>query len=146
MTKKHCISIVIEELRKRNIEVSFDVTMLIINLFLELIQRETARGVPIKLFDFGAFTPHLSTRNGALYWMVRFSRSITWRKKCRIRKGVPVKKYGVEANKNNELTKEAAEKGQCPICGAELSGSPPICPEHGSKPFERRPDDEAEKG
>jgi hypothetical protein len=51
-------------------------------------------------------------------------------------------KFGYEVDTDN--TKTAAEKGKCPICGAELQGSPPICPEHGSEPFEKRTHDEEE--
>jgi hypothetical protein len=46
-------------------------------------------------------------------------------------------KYGYQPNKNDEKIKTAVLKGTCPICGEPISGNPPICPEHGSAPFEK---------
>ena len=45
-------------------------------------------------------------------------------------------KHGYEQDK--DTTKTAAEKGKCPRCGSELSGSPPVCPKCGSEPFEKK--------
>jgi len=47
-------------------------------------------------------------------------------------------KYGYEQDKEQDLVKKASEDGKCPICGATLEGSPPVCPKHGSEPFEKR--------
>ena len=50
-----------------------------------------------------------------------------------------MEKYGYEKEKTpDEKTKLAAEKGKCPICGSVTEGSPPVCPNHGSEPFEER--------
>jgi hypothetical protein len=58
---------------------------------------------------------------------------------------VDVDKHGYEQERSNENVKTAAEKGRCPICGAETTGSPPVCPNHGSEPFEKRPSDGEEE-
>lgn len=52
-----------------------------------------------------------------------------------------MEKHGYEQERSNDNVKTAAEKGRCPICGAETTGSPPVCPNHGSEPFEKRPED-----
>lgn len=50
-----------------------------------------------------------------------------------------MEKYGYEREKDpDDKTKTAAVKGRCPICGDEISGNPPVCPSHGSEPFEKR--------
>jgi hypothetical protein len=49
-----------------------------------------------------------------------------------------MEKYGYEKEKNDEKIKTAAKKGKCPICGKDVTGNPPVCPQHGSKPFEKR--------
>lgn len=50
-----------------------------------------------------------------------------------------MEKYGYEQEPQpDDKTKTAAEKGSCPLCGAQLTGNPPVCPEHGSEPFERK--------
>ena len=46
-------------------------------------------------------------------------------------------KYGYQ-QKSDEKVKTAAEKGCCPVCGAKTAGAPPVCPRHGSEPFEER--------
>lgn len=52
-----------------------------------------------------------------------------------------MEKYGYEVEEGEGI-KTASEKGKCPICGAEVTGNPPVCPVHGSEPFERKHDDE----
>ena len=48
-----------------------------------------------------------------------------------------VDKYGVETKKNDPKTKEAADKGACPVCGDALEDTNvPKCPRHGVEPFE----------
>lgn len=52
-------------------------------------------------------------------------------------KEVTMDKYGVETKKSDPQTKEAAEKGVCPICGEKLEeANVPKCPRHGVDPFE----------
>ena len=53
-----------------------------------------------------------------------------------------MEKYGYEKEQHEDGVKEAVRDGLCPICGQALSGTPPVCPEHGSEPFERRDDAE----
>jgi hypothetical protein len=49
-----------------------------------------------------------------------------------------MEKYGYEPDEA-EGTKTASEKrpDKCPICGEPVTGNPPVCPEHGSTPFEK---------
>lgn len=46
-----------------------------------------------------------------------------------------MEKYGYQPK--NDKSKQASEGSGCPRCGAELKGEPPVCPNCGSKPFER---------
>lgn len=149
MRKKGIVLIVLDELDKRNIEVSYDIVTLIINLTLEIIKNETSKGVIVEIKNFGQFIPHIKHWGNRKSWSVKLQRCSKWRDCCIIgeKKGARrMEKYGVEINKKDAKTKEAAVNGHCPVCGAELSGNPPICPNHGSEPFERRPSDKAEKG
>ena len=50
-----------------------------------------------------------------------------------------MEKYGfVPEDETRELQKEGSEGIVCPICGSKVSGHPPICPIHGSEPFEAK--------
>jgi hypothetical protein len=49
-----------------------------------------------------------------------------------------MEKYGYESETKDPKIKEASTKGVCPICGKALVGNPPICPAHGSEPFEKK--------
>lgn len=52
-----------------------------------------------------------------------------------------MEKYGYEKEPDpDEKTKTAAKKGVCPVCGKPVEGNPPVCPSHGSEPFEKRED------
>lgn len=51
-----------------------------------------------------------------------------------------MEKYGYQQEKKDSTIKTAAEKGRCPECGEKVEGKPPVCPKHGSKPFEERRD------
>jgi len=51
-------------------------------------------------------------------------------------------KYGYVPEDEDEGVKTAAAKGKCPICGSDLAGNPPVCPIHGSAPFEKKNDGE----
>jgi len=48
-----------------------------------------------------------------------------------------MEKYGYEPDKK-EHVKQAAQEGVCPICGTPTQGNPPVCPTHGSTPFEKK--------
>lgn len=50
-----------------------------------------------------------------------------------------MEKHGYDQDR--DLAKTAAEKGKCPQCGSPLSGQPPVCPNCGSEPFEKREDE-----
>jgi hypothetical protein len=52
-----------------------------------------------------------------------------------------VEKYGYEKEREDPTVKTATEKGRCPVCGSPLRGEPPVCPEHGSEPFEKKEKD-----
>jgi len=146
MRKPVVISAISDELGRRDIEVSEDVVKLIVNLLLEIIIQETSRGVSISLGAFGTFLPNVKRYKETIYWGVVLRRGAGWRKRCLITRGATMDKYGVEIDKKDSKTKEAAARGLCPLCGSKLTGWPPVCPEHGSKPFERRPDGETEEG
>lgn len=47
-------------------------------------------------------------------------------------------KYGYEEERDDPTVKTAVKKGNCPICGEEVVGQPPVCPNHGSEPFEKK--------
>jgi rubrerythrin len=49
-----------------------------------------------------------------------------------------MEKYGYEPENPPELEKRAGKSSHCPACGATLQGSPPVCPNCGSRPFEKR--------
>jgi hypothetical protein len=49
-----------------------------------------------------------------------------------------IDKHGYVPEEKDSKIKEASEKGRCPLCGAEVTGKPPSCPNHGSEPFEKR--------
>ena len=55
-------------------------------------------------------------------------------------------KYGVETEKQD---KTAGDKPKCPDCGKDLEDPDktgvPICPNDGSKPFEKKPEKEKDK-
>jgi hypothetical protein len=55
-------------------------------------------------------------------------------------------KYGVETEKQD---KTAGDKSKCPDCDKELEDpnktGVPLCPEHGTKPFEKKPEKEKDK-
>jgi nucleoid DNA-binding protein len=55
-----------------------------------------------------------------------------------------MEKYGYDANAQvvKTVQEQQDEKARCPHCGAELQGQPPVCPEHGSEPFETRIDED----
>lgn len=53
------------------------------------------------------------------------------------RKKIVMEKYGYGKEEKDPKVKEAAQKGKCPSCGSELKGSPPVCKNCGSKPFEK---------
>lgn len=48
-------------------------------------------------------------------------------------------KYGYRPapEKVEDLTKTGSKTLTCPICGKAISGEPPVCPDHGSLPYER---------
>lgn len=146
MTLRGVVLKVLEELHRRDIEVSYDVARLVIELALEVIKNETSKGSPVSFPRFGTFKPRFRVVAIANWagWVVRLNRHPDWTRKCRLQKGViPMKeKYAYEQEQKNPKVKTASERGRCPECGAELRGNPPVCPNHGSKPFERREDDE----
>lgn len=49
-----------------------------------------------------------------------------------------MEKFGYVPEEKDPKVKEASEKGVCPVCGKALVGSPPVCPTHGSEPFEKK--------
>jgi hypothetical protein len=51
-----------------------------------------------------------------------------------------MEKYGYKKEEKDSKIKESSEKGKCPICGEQIKGNPPVCPNHGSEPFEERND------
>lgn len=55
-----------------------------------------------------------------------------------------MEKYGYEPDKPKDLEKRAGDKARCPSCGNLLTGHPPVCPNCGSRPFERSPDEQKE--
>lgn len=140
---------VVEELRRRDIEMSYEVVRLVIQLCLEVVKEETSKGGRVLLDDFATLTPVIRTLSGSTYWSIGLKKSLSWRTACHIKKGetpVAIEKYNYEKDQKDPTVKTASEKGRCPQCGAELKGAPPVCPNHGSEPFERRPDGEKEEG
>lgn len=147
MRLRSIVLTVVEELRRRDIEVSYDVAKLVIQLALEVVQRETSKGSTVYLDGFGRFKPRLQVRGGVPFWRIYLKMSQQWRSLCIIhRKGeIPrMDKYAYEKEQEDPKVKTAAEKGRCPKCGAEVQGNPPVCPTHGSEPFERREDGEGQ--
>jgi hypothetical protein len=66
---------------------------------------------------------------------------LRWHPHRRFKRGRPMEKYGVEFD--DQKTKEAQQgkkPGRCPICDRELD-SGGACPEHGTEPLEKRPDE-----
>jgi ABC-type ATPase with predicted acetyltransferase domain len=49
-----------------------------------------------------------------------------------------MEKYGYEKDDKEPKTKIASNKTKCPKCGASIRGNPPVCPNHGSEPFEKK--------
>ncbi len=138
---------VVEELRRRDIEVSYDVAKLILELALEIIKQETSKGGTVWLDNFIKFQPKFEKYStGWSGWKIRMRRSPDWRQRCRFTRGeTPMKeKYAYEKEQEDPRVKTASEKGRCPKCGAEVRGNPPVCPNHGSEPFERREDGEGQ--
>jgi hypothetical protein len=56
--------------------------------------------------------------------------------------GETMDKYGYEQQEQPAGQKLASEGAVCPICGKPSPGSPPVCPDHGSLPFEKMDVDE----
>jgi len=55
-----------------------------------------------------------------------------------------MEKHGNVQTPLDELEKSASGKPLCPICGAEceVHGQVVICPNHGTAPFEKKPEEE----
>lgn len=124
---------------------SHEETAKIIREALNVIMDATVEGVNVKILGFGHFkaTTRRSTGincKGRKFIQVYLKTCRAWRARCRIEKNMEasVEKYGVELDKNDKGAKTAAEQGKCPACGKGLSGNPPICPDCGSKPLEKR--------
>lgn len=49
-----------------------------------------------------------------------------------------MEKYGYEQEQDESGVKKASKEGVCPVCGEKVTGNPPVCPKHGSEPFEKR--------
>lgn len=52
-----------------------------------------------------------------------------------------MEKFGYTPSSENENLQKLAEEAdgpspKCPKCGKTTTGHPPVCPTHGSKPFE----------
>jgi nucleoid DNA-binding protein len=136
---------VLSRLEKKDWTVDRWFLALALREFLDLIVEATSLGETVKLKGFGEFRPSIRTSaaeafKGRRYINVYLRQSKNWKKRCHLEKDM--EKYGVELDKNSEHVKKASERGKCPICGAELSGNPPLCPNCGSRPLEKEPKNE----
>lgn len=112
----------------------------------------TLQGEDVRIKKFATLypmmrAPHLAysakgarTKMSKPYIRIMFKASGAWKKALAdtLKRRTSMEKYGYEQEKKDPKVKEASVSGRCPKCGAELQGKPPVCPQHGSEPFEKR--------
>ena len=136
-----------DELERRDIEISSELVETILKMMFTLTKETTSHGESVVLENFCTFVPSFVGKRGYNQWRVHLRQAESWKRMCRMRKGKKdmMDKHGYEPQQDDPTAKTASEKGRCPVCGAETTGSPPVCPTHGSEPFERKDDGRKEE-
>lgn len=112
----------------------------------------TLQGEDVRIKKFATFYPKLCPPRRAFSGKERklvmskphvriiFKASDVWKRALAdtLKRRTSMEKFGYEQDKKDPKVKEASVSGRCPKCGAELRGQPPVCPTHGSEPFEKR--------
>lgn len=110
-----------------------DTVRIVIESLGAVVKESMLREESVVIRNFGTFKIKRRTNGVA----IRFKVSEDFRKD--IKEVVkPMEKHAVDETNNNAVL-IAKMTGKCPVCKAELSSkNPPICPTHGSEPFEEK--------
>lgn len=159
MTKSDLIDVVKKKLPPRGWKFQDEYVKKVVDAVFNSIKEAVLCGDSVAIKGFGTFDARLIESHRMFnnykkqysktrpYIRISFKTASGWREELKVlirpqrraaRKKIEMEKYGYEKSKDDKKAKTAAEKGRCPLCGLKIKGRPPVCPKHGSEPFEER--------